>query len=97
VIENYCTIIFSLSENLGAEKEFRLAKVFQMDIGDKDSKRKAAIPPESIKSIVLGPSIDTAFQNSVAKAGKTMNPSVEFFKVVSGGEYKLLPLKLRPR
>ena len=92
VVDNYCEIIFSLGQSLKEEKEFRLAKVYPVDLGDKDPLRKQTIPPDAVTSVVMGPDIDSAFQDRVIAAGKKMNKKVKFLKVKKRLVYELIPL-----
>ncbi len=73
-------IVFSLPQNLTDEKEFRLAKIFQTEVEEKDKRREQSIPQESILSITFGPNITDENELKLKFITKRLN-NIQLFKI----------------
>ena len=93
VMDNYCNIIFSLSQLMQDENEFRLAKVFTVDMPDQDDRRKEPIPPNAIKTIFLGPKTTGPYRQKLSDIVKSALPATRLMMIEeSDGKYKTIDI-----
>ena len=86
VMDNYCDIIFSLSQLMRDEKEFRLAKVFKEDRPVQEDRRKEHIPPEAIKTILLGQKMIKQYKETLLNIVKSKLPAVQLMMMEEAGQ-----------
>ena len=80
-VKNTTKVLFSLKQSLKDEKEFRLAKVFRTEIGEKDQLRKQAIPEDAILSLTSGPNIVNEQMKQLQVICSTKDPSIKICKI----------------
>lgn len=75
VMDNYCSIVFSLGQVVATEKEFRLAKVFNEHVEENNEQRKIVIPAKAIKAVYAGHRIKSTDLDQLKTIISTLNPS----------------------